>query len=47
MPAHVRSRRSVLYMSGSNARAIEKGRTLAADGLILDLDATVLMPRRG
>ncbi|WP_041794818.1 HpcH/HpaI aldolase/citrate lyase family protein [Pararhodospirillum photometricum] len=37
----VRPRRSVLYMPGSNPRALEKARTLAADGLILDLeDAT-------
>ena len=31
MPATVRPRRSVLYMPGSNARALEKGRTLPAD----------------
>jgi citrate lyase subunit beta/citryl-CoA lyase len=37
----VRPRRSVLYMPGSNARALEKGRTLAADGLILDLEDAV------
>lgn len=36
-----RPRRSVLYMPGSNARALEKGKELPADGLILDLeDAT-------
>ncbi len=36
-----RPRRSVLYMPGSNVRALEKGKTLPADGLILDLeDAT-------
>lgn len=41
MPAIARPRRSVLYMPGSNARALEKGRTIPADGLILDLeDAT-------
>ncbi len=34
-------RRSVLYMPGSNARALEKGRALAADGLILDLEDAV------
>lgn len=34
-------RRSVLYMPGSNARALEKGRDLAADGLILDLEDSV------
>src|SRR5260370_25833520 len=37
----VRPRRSVLYMPGSNARAIEKARTLAADALILDLEDAV------
>lgn len=30
--------RSVLYMPGSNARALEKARSLAADALILDLE---------
>ena len=37
----VRPRRSVLYMPGSNARALEKGRGLPADGLILDLEDAV------
>ena len=41
MPKSVRPRRSVLYMPGSNARALEKARTLAADGLILDLEDAV------
>ena len=41
MPATSRPRRSVLYMPGSNARALEKGRTLPADGLILDLEDAV------
>src|SRR5262252_7210436 len=36
-----RPRRSVLYMPGSNARAIEKARTLAADAVILDLEDSV------
>jgi len=36
-----RPRRSVLYMPGSNARALEKGRTLACDALILDLEDAV------
>ncbi len=36
-----RPRRSVLYMPGSNARALEKGRSLDADGLILDLEDAV------
>ncbi|MFZ2080311.1 MAG: aldolase/citrate lyase family protein, partial [Xanthobacteraceae bacterium] len=37
----VRPRRSVLYMPGSNARALEKGRDLPADGLVLDLEDAV------
>ena len=37
----VRPRRSVLYMPGSNARALEKGKTLACDGIILDLEDAV------
>ena len=37
----IRPRRSVLYMPGSNARAIEKAKTLAADTLILDLEDAV------
>ena len=41
MMKNARPRRSVLYMPGSNARALEKGRTLAADGLILDLEDAV------
>ena len=36
-----RPRRSVLFMPGSNARALEKARTLPADGLILDLEDSV------
>ncbi len=41
MPHSVRPRRSVLYMPGSNARALEKARTLPADALILDLEDAV------
>ena len=41
MPAAVRPRRSVLYMPGSNARALEKGKSLPADALILDLEDAV------
>jgi citrate lyase subunit beta/citryl-CoA lyase len=37
----LRPRRSVLYMPGSNARALEKARTLPADALILDLEDAV------
>ncbi len=41
MAVSVRPRRSVLYMPGSNARALEKAKTLPADGLILDLEDAV------
>jgi len=41
MTISARPRRSVLYMPGSNARAIEKARTLPADALILDLEDAV------
>jgi len=34
-------RRSLLYVPGSNARAMEKAKTLAADALILDLEDAV------
>src|SRR5262245_32105546 len=37
----IRPRRSVLYMPGSNTRAIEKARTLPVDGIILDLEDAV------
>lgn len=37
----IRLRRSQLYMPGSNQRALEKARNLAADGLILDLEDSV------
>lgn len=36
-----RPRRSVLYMPGANARALDKARTLPADALILDLEDSV------
>jgi hypothetical protein len=39
--AQVRPRRSVLYMPGSNARAINKARTLPADAVVLDLEDAV------
>ncbi len=41
MAATARPRRSVLYMPGSNARALEKAKTIMADGLILDLEDAV------
>jgi citrate lyase subunit beta/citryl-CoA lyase len=37
----IRPRRSVLYMPGSNARAIEKAKSLAADAIVLDLEDSV------
>jgi citrate lyase subunit beta/citryl-CoA lyase len=37
----IRPRRSVLYMPGSNTRALEKAKTLPADGVILDLEDAV------
>ncbi len=37
----IRPRRSVLYMPGSNPRALEKGRSLPTDALILDLEDAV------
>ena len=41
MPKSARPRRSVLYMPGSNLRALEKAKSLPADGLILDLEDAV------
>jgi citrate lyase subunit beta / citryl-CoA lyase len=41
VPMPIRPRRSALYMPGSNARALEKAKTLAADCLILDLEDAV------
>src|ERR1700686_886565 len=37
----IRPRRSVLYMPGANARALEKPRTLPCDAVILDLEDAV------
>lgn len=41
MERRVRPRRSVLYMPGSNGRALEKAKTLPADALIFDLEDAV------
>lgn len=41
MAATARPRRSVLYMPGANTRALEKGRSLPCDGIILDLEDAV------
>lgn len=41
MSTPTRPRRSVLFMPGSNPRALEKARALPADGLIFDLEDAV------
>ncbi len=41
MSLQVRPRRSALYLPASNARALEKSRTLACDVVILDLEDAV------
>jgi citrate lyase subunit beta / citryl-CoA lyase len=41
MSPPIRPRRSVLFVPGSNPRALEKSRSLAADGLIFDLEDAV------
>ena len=43
----VRPRRSLLFMPGSNARALEKARILAADVVILDLEDSVAPDAKG
>ena len=43
----IRPRRSVLYMPGSNARALEKAKSLPADCLILDLEDAVAPDTKG
>ncbi len=42
MSSAVRPRRSILYMSGANARTLEKAKSLPVDGLIFDLEDAVL-----
>src|SRR3546814_16609002 len=37
----VRPRRSLLYVPAANPRALEQGRDLLADGLILDLEDSI------
>ena len=37
----IRPRRSLLFMPGSNARALEKAKILPVDGIILDLEDAV------
>ena len=43
----IRPRRSLLFMPGSNARALEKARSLPADGIILDLEDSVAPDAKG
>jgi citrate lyase subunit beta/citryl-CoA lyase len=43
----VHPRRSLLFMPGSNSRALEKARILAADGIILDLEDSVATEAKG
>ncbi len=45
-PEAIRLRRSALYLPGSNARAIEKARTLDTDAIILDLEDAVSPERK-
>jgi len=46
MPASMRPRRSALYVPGSNERALDKARSVAADVLILDLEDSVAPDRK-
>ena len=46
MPSDLRPRRSALFVPGSNERALEKARTIAADVLILDLEDSVAPDRK-
>jgi citrate lyase subunit beta/citryl-CoA lyase len=45
--AMIRPRRSLLFMPGSNPRALEKARSLPADGIILDLEDSVAPDAKG
>lgn len=47
MTVTVRPHRSVLYMPGSNARALEKAKTLASDVFIFDLEDSVSPEMKG
>lgn len=46
MPVTPRPRRSALFMPASNARALEKARSLAADVVIMDLEDAVAPDRK-
>lgn len=41
MDSALRPRRSVLFMPGANARALEKARSIDCDGIIIDLEDAV------
>lgn len=43
----IRPRRSVLFMPGSNARAIEKAKGLPVDGIVIDLEDAVAPDAKG
>jgi citrate lyase subunit beta/citryl-CoA lyase len=43
----IRPRRSLLFMPGSNVRALEKARNLPVDGIILDLEDAVAPDAKG
>jgi citrate lyase subunit beta/citryl-CoA lyase len=43
----IHARRSLLFMPGSNTRALEKARILAADAIILDLEDSVAPDAKG
>ncbi len=43
----IRPRRSVLYMPGANARALQKARELPCDGIIFDLEDAVAADAKG
>ena len=47
MSTPVRPRRSVLFMPGSNPRALEKARSLPADALVIDLEDAVAPDAKG
>lgn len=46
MPTDLRPRRSALFIPGSNERALEKSRSIAADVLIFDLEDSVAPDRK-
>lgn len=47
MSTPVRPRRSVLFMPGSNPRALEKARSLPADAVVIDLEDAVAPDAKG